>query len=182
MKSLTDEAAVAILNGSQISIGHTTDLYYEVFPAWEKDENGNMVGTIVVKADPSNGNIVEDENGNKNYDGAILTLTKLKVTGPELTAVKFARVSNTRLLAMAHRPPVTTPDPEENTPDMPGEDIETPDIGTENGTPVTPNVPSVEIENPGPDTPEEEQDVALYKLMIEVLTKIFGDLRGWFEH
>ena len=182
LKSLTDEAAVAILNGSQISIGHTTDLYYEVIHAWEKDENGNMVGTIVVKADPSNGNIVEDENGNKNYDGAILTLTKLKVTGPELTAVKFARVSNTRLLAMAHRPPVTTPDPEENTPDMPGEDIETPDIGTENGTPVTPNVPSVEIENPGPDTSEEEQDVALYKLMIEVLTKIFGDLRGWFEH
>ena len=182
LKSLTDKAAVAILNGSPISIGHTTDLYYEVFPAWEEDENGNMVGTIVVKADSSNGSVVEDENGNKNYVGAILTLTKLKVTGPELTAFKFARVSNSRLLAMAHRPPVTTPDPEENTPDVPGEDIETPDIGTENGTPVTPNVPSVDIENPGPDTLENEQAAALYQMMIELLTRIFGDLRSWFEH
>ena len=182
LKSLTDEAAVAILNGSPISIGHTTDLYYEVFPAWKEDENGNMVGTIVVKADSSNGSIVEDESGNKNYVGAILTLTKLKVTGPELTAFKFARVSNSRLLAMAHRPPVTTPDPEENTPDVPGEDVETPDIGTENGTPVTPNVPSVDIENPGPDTSENEQAAALYQMMIELLTRIFGDLRSWFEH
>ena len=141
-----------------------------------------MVGTIVVKADSSNGSIVEDESGNKNYVGAILTLTKLKVTGPELTAFKFARVSNSRLLAMAHRPPVTTPDPEENTPDVPGEDVETPDIGTENGTPVTPNVPSVDIENPGPDTSENEQAAALYQMMIELLTRIFGDLRSWFEH
>ena len=186
MKSLTAEAADAKLydavgNVRLLNIGHTTDLYYEVFPVWEEDENGNMVGTILVMADDSNGSVTEDENGNASYAGAILTLTKLKVTGPEITTFRFARMSTPRMLMMAGRMANTQPYVDSAIPQLPGENVVTPDSGTENETPIIPNVPSVEIDNPQTDLSEDAQ-AALHKMMIELLTRIFFDLRGWFQN
>jgi hypothetical protein len=38
----------------------------------------------------------------------------------------------------------------------------------------------VDIENPGSDDSDDLQD-ELQKLMLELLKRIFRDLRGWFE-
>ena len=50
-----------------------------------------------------------------------------------------------------------------------------PDVGGN-----TPNKPNVDINKPGSDTTVDEQ-TALKNLMIDLLTRIFSDLRGWFK-
>jgi hypothetical protein len=44
----------------------------------------------------------------------------------------------------------------------------------------TPNKPNVDINKPSSDTTVDEQ-TALKNLMIDLLTRIFSDLRGWFK-
>jgi hypothetical protein len=181
MKTLTgDPADVWVSTPSSgefmdiLTIGHTTDLYYEVVPVWEYDEAGNpTVGIIIVTADiingdfamDENGDYIMDENGDLTYEGAILALTKLKVTGPDAQTFKFAKVSNSTLLSYANS--ISTG------PDAP--DDEEP----EDSEPV---VPDVEIENPEPEQPElDPQDIAK-KRMKEMLKKIFAYLGGWFSN
>ena len=173
MKTLTgDPADVWVSTPSSgefmdiLTIGHTTDLYYEVVPAWEYDEAGNpTVGIIIVTADIINGDFAMDENGDRTYEGAILALTKLKVTGPDAKRFKFAKVSNSTLLSYANS--ISTG------PDAP--DDEEP----EDSEPV---VPDVEIDNPKPEQPElDPQDIAK-KRMKEMLQKIFAYLGSWFSN
>ena len=172
MKSLTGQSAYVFTNSTDenvnaIIVGHTTDQYYEVVPHWEYDENGNpTIGVIFVHADLSNGDYIEDENGNVDYKGAILALTKLKVTGPAPKKFNFARISNSRLLEMVA---------EDLAPALDMDDVTSPDVG---GT--TPNKPNVDADQSDSDMIEDEQST-LKKLMIELLTKIFSDLRGWFK-
>ena len=109
---------------------------------------------------------IEDENGNVDYKGAILALTKLKVTGSAPKKFNFARISNSRLLEMVA---------EDLAPALDMDDVTSPDVG---GT--TPNKPNVDAEQSDSDMIEDEQST-LKKLMIELLTKIFSDLRGWFK-
>ena len=151
-----------------ISIGHTTDLYYEVMPAWEYDEDGNpTIGYISVTADFMNGDFAMDENGDyimdengcrTGYEGSILALTKLKVTGPETTTFKFARVRNADLLSYAEE--VINSDDSDAPSD--GEDTEDSESG-ETTDPTEPSTPNVDIDNPEPETPEEDK----YKAEIE---------------
>jgi hypothetical protein len=181
MKTLTgDPADVWVSTPSSgefmdiLTIGHTTDLYYEVVPVWEYDEAGNpTVGIIIVTADiingdfamDENGDYIMDENGDLTYEGAILALTKLKVTGPDAQTFKFAKVSNSTLLSYANS--ISTG------PDAP--DDEEP----EDSEPV---VPDVEIDNPKPEQPElDPQDIAK-KRMKEMLQKIFAYLGSWFSN
>ena len=127
MKSLTGECANVIITGPDdqvtfIPVEHTTDMYYEVSPAWTDfegnpytDTEGNRIGIITVMAD-----CPMDENGDYIDNlGAILALTKLKVTGPEAKTFKFARVSKTMLLDRVQELANTLPD------------VENPDSGTQ---------------------------------------------------
>ena len=185
MKSLTGKTVKVIPNSTDdyvnlIVVGHTTDQYYEVIPEWEYDEHGNpTTGIIFVHADITNGdykkdkdgNYITDENGNYITEvdgaGAILALTKLKVTGPKAKNFKFARVSNDKLLEMIA---------EDLAPSLDMDDTNSsPDVGGN-----TPNKPNVDINKPSSDTTVDEQ-TALKNLMIDLLTRIFGDLRGWFK-
>ena len=181
MKSLTGKTVKVIPNSTDdyvnlIVVGHTTDQYYEIVPEWEYDEHGNpTTGIIFVHADITNGdykkdedgNYITDENGDYTYEGAILALTKLKVTGPKAKNFKFARVSNDKLLEMIA---------EDLAPSLDMDDTNSsPDVGGN-----TPNKPNVDINKPSSDTTVDEQ-TALKNLMIDLLTRIFGDLRGWFK-
>ena len=166
LKSLTGRAAGAITNSTgdfvnMILVGHTTDMYYEVTPEWTENENGEKIGIIYIHAAPTNGN----EDGNGNYDGAILSVTKLKVTGPEAKTFRFARISTAKLLeyieedlAPAVEEDTSSPDEEEAKPEEPGEDADKPGSGTNN-----------------------DEQSALQKLMREILRIIFGNLRSWFK-
>jgi hypothetical protein len=141
-----------------IVVGHTTDQYYEIIPEWDYDENGNRIGIIYVHTDKTN-----EVDG----AGAILALTKLKVTGPKAKNFKFARVSNSKLLEMIA---------EDLAPSLDMDDTNSsPDVGGN-----TPNKPNVDINKPSSDTTVDEQ-TALKNLMIDLLTRIFSDLRGWFK-
>jgi hypothetical protein len=173
MKSLTGKPAEVTTNSTDeyanhIIVGHTTDQYYEIIPVWEYDEHGNpTIGVIYVHANMTNGDYKMDENGNYTYEGAILALTKLKVTGPKAKNFKFARVSNDKLLEMIA---------EDLAPSLDMDDTNSsPDVGGN-----TPNKPNVDINKPGSDTTVDEQ-TALKNLMIDLLTRIFSDLRGWFK-
>lgn len=185
MKSLTGKTVKVIPNSTDdyvnlIVVGHTTDQYYEVIPEWEYDEYGNpTTGVIYVHADITNGDYKKDEDGNYITDengnyitevdgaGAILALTKLKVTGPKAKNFKFARVSNDKLLEMIA---------EDLAPSLDMDDTNSsPDVGGN-----TPNKPNVDINKP--DTDEIVDDQTAFKnLMIDLLTRIFSDLRGWFK-
>ena len=117
------------------------------------------------------GNYITDENGNYITEvdgaGAILALTKLKVTGPKAKNFEFARVSNDKLLEMIA---------EDLAPSLDMDDTNSsPDVGGN-----TPNKPNVDINKPSSDTTVDEQ-TALKNLMIDLLTRIFSDLRGWFK-
>ena len=173
MKSLTGKTVKVIPNSTDdyvnlIVVGHTTDQYYEIIPEWEYDEHGNpTTGIIFVHADIANGDYKKDENGNYTYEGAILALTKLKVTGPKAKNFKFARVSNDKLLEMIA---------EDLAPSLDMDDTNSsPDVGGN-----TPNKPNVDINKPSSDEIVDEQ-TALKNLMIDLLTRIFSDLRGWFK-
>jgi hypothetical protein len=163
MKSLTGKTVKVIPNSTDdyvnlIVVGHTTDQYYEIIPEWDYDENGNRIGIIYVHTDKTN-----EVDG----AGAILALTKLKVTGPKAKNFKFARVSNSKLLEMIA---------EDLAPSLDMDDTNSsPDVGGN-----TPNKPNVDINKPSSDTTVDEQ-TALKNLMIDLLTRIFSDLRGWFK-
>ena len=163
MKSLTGKTVKVIPNSTDdyvnlIVVGHTTDQYYEIIPEWDYDENGNRIGIIYVHA---------DKTSEVDGAGAILALTKLKVTGPQAKNFEFARVSNDKLLEMIA---------EDLAPSLDMDDTNSsPDVGGN-----TPNKPNVDINKPSSDTTVDEQ-TELKNLMIDLLTRIFSDLRGWYK-
>ena len=181
MKSLTGRPAGVSFGGADgvtetISIGHTTDLYYEVYPVWKDDagndftdENSNRIGIIMIQADSRNGDYTTDENGCKTgYEGSILALTKLKVTGPAAQTFKFAKVRNSVLLS--HAADVVSSNES---------DAEDPGEGGENTDPTEPGTP--DIENPEPEAPADDWDDMARRLLEKLLKKIFDDLRRWFK-
>jgi hypothetical protein len=171
LKSLTGETLGAVVNraGDQkvtVSIGHTTDLYYELYPVWQVDEDGNpTVGIITIGAD--------DENA----DDTILALTKLKVTGPAMTTFRFARVGNATLLRHAQEMANT----EDSDVDIPGEEPTEPtepSEPTEPADPTEPSEPEVEIQEPesGNDKPDPMRE-----RLLALIKKIYQRLYKWFN-
>ena len=180
MKSLTgDTVAAKLYNAegtlSQVEIGHTTDLYYEVFPVAKTDENGNTIYIISVEAANVGAVPADGTDEGQTDEQTILSLTKLKATGPAMNTYRFARVRNADLLSYAAaaygsaNPDGQHPGPEEE----PGEPAEP-------SEPSEPTPPEVDVDNPDSDSSDDTQS-ALQKLMLELLERIFSDLRGWFR-
>ncbi len=169
LKSLTGKTLGAIVNRADdqkvtVSVGHTTDLYYELVPVWQLDEEGNpTVGIITIGAD------------NENAADTILALTKLKVTGPAEMTFRFARVRNADLLCCAQE----MANSEAPDVDIPGEEESTePTNPTEPEDPTEPSEPEVDIDNP--DSGEDIRDVLREKLL-EMIKKIYQRMREWLE-
>ena len=179
MKSLTGSPVNAALynaNGvlSQVQISHTSDLYYEVFPVAKTDASGNTIHIISVNIPAPTG----FDGGEGQTGNDLLSLTKLKATGPEMTSFRFAMVRNADLLNYATM--VYSTSSFNGTHPGPAEDPTVPSEPTEPSEPVEPTEPEVEIENPGKDTSENEDNL-LQKLMFAMLDRIFSDLRSWFR-
>lgn len=194
LKSLTGENADIVINSvndtlTTVGINHTTDLYYEVIPAWQTDADGNKtVGYVVISAYAANGEIVVGEDGESDYVGSILALTKLKVTGPAATTFSFARVRNSDLLNYAQQVAEADP-PEAEIPggdEEIGEDITT--EGTGDGEPdvedtetsTEPNTPDIEIDNPDEEDPSENEPTEQEKIW-EAIKRLFDSLHRWFK-
>ena len=146
-----------------LEIDHTTDLYYEVTPV----EGIVLIGNLGMK-------IYKDENGEDVYDlyDNLLSITKLKVTGPDGSEVEpadfFEPVDQPTVLRMVRTLRQEAAAPEE--PEVPETD------------PTEPSAPDVEIENPTeptePETPEAGGNNHLWQLIGGVIGWIIGNIFG----
>lgn len=167
LKSPTGEkVCVNILKDGKeqlLEIDHTTDLYYEVTPV----EGIVLIGNLGMK-------IYKDENGEDVYDfyDNLLSVTKIKVTGPDGTEVEtadfFEPVEQPTVLRMVRTLRQEASAPEE--PEVPETD------------PTEPSAPDVEIENPTeptePETPEADGNNHLWQLIGGVIGWIIGNIFG----
>ena len=187
MKSLTGVPAAVSVSAKDnimatLNIAHTTDLYYEVVPAWTDtegkyltDEAGNRIGIIMVQADfmnsdfamDENGEWITDENGDLTYEGSILALTKLKVTGPEEAAFTFATVRNVDLLRYVEE--IAGRNAAE--PEKPGKD--------ELLIPMKPGKPGVILENP--DFDQWDDNDSKRPPIWGKVKQLFDRLRDWMR-
>ena len=173
LKSPTGETVcVNILKDGEeqlLKLDHTTDLYYEITP----DEGIVLIGNLGMETrKDENGEIVKDENGEDVYDiyDNLLSVTKIKVTGPDGNEVEtadfFEPVDQPTVLRMVR----TLREEAAAEPEIP-EDTE----------PTEPTGPEVDIENPTepsePEVPgEEDKDDDDY--LWKVIGGIFDLIRG----
>lgn len=152
-----------------LKLDHTTDLYYEITP----EEGIVLIGNLGMETrKDENGEIVKDENGEDVYDiyDNLLSVTKIKVTGPDGNEVEtadfFEPVDQPTVLRMVR----TLREEAAAEPEIP-EDTE----------PTEPTGPEVDIENPTepsePEVPgEEDKDDDDY--LWKVIGGIFDLIRG----
>lgn len=173
LKSPTGETVcVNILKDGEeqlLKLDHTTDLYYEITP----EEGIVLIGNLGMETrKDENGEIVKDENGEDVYDiyDNLLSVTKIKVTGPDGNEVEtadfFEPVDQPTVLRMVR----TLREEAAAEPEIP-EDTE----------PTEPTGPEVDIENPTepsePEVPgEEDKDDDDY--LWKVIGGIFDLIRG----
>ena len=175
LKSPTGETVcVSILKDGKeqmLKLDHTTDLYYEITP----EEGIVLIGNLGMETrKDENGEIVKDENGEDVYDiyDNLLSVTKIKVTGPDGNEVEtadfFEPVDQPTVLRMVR----TLREEAAAEPEIP-EDTE----------PTEPTGPEVDIENPTepsePEVPDEGgNDDNLWKLIGGIFDLIRGIIFG----
>lgn len=154
-----------------LKLDHTTDLYYEITP----EEGIVLIGNLGMETrKDENGEIVKDENGEDVYDiyDNLLSVTKIKVTGPDGNEVEtadfFEPVDQPTVLRMVR----TLREEAAAEPEIP-EDTE----------PTEPTGPEVDIENPTepsePEVPDEGgNDDNLWKLIGGIFDLIRGIIFG----
>ena len=133
----------------ELTINHTTDLYYEIDPYAED-------GVVLID----------------NIGDSLLSITKIKVTGPDGSEVEpaefFEPVDQPTVLRMVRTLREEAAAPEE--PEVPETD------------PTEPSAPDVEIENPTeptePETPEADGNNHLWQLIGGVIGWIIGNIFG----
>lgn len=154
-----------------ITVGHTTDLFYTVTP----DAKGNVII--------------------KNNGEGLLSITKIKWLAIQETS--FALTSTDALLlaadefdtmpVVAYSLRASAPETEDSTdpetpvePEQPAEPespVE-PETPTEPEEPTEPSGPNVEIENP--EVPQQPDIEAVQEQIKQFVTSLFSAFRGWF--